>query len=139
MTVRRAWRLPLRHQACQGNEEKHAGDGLRALEGLVMRLQTCRRIFQAVVGAACQFFCLSRLENGAVGEPIPKEKDNMSLDNSNDYAWPSKGARLLRAQGDWNKAVSFADQEIARDVHIWDGYVRAGAALIEQCERLQER
>ncbi len=63
----------------------------------------------------------------------------MTLDNSNDYAWPSKDARLLRAQGDWNKAVSFADQEIARDVHILDGYVRACAALIEQCDRLQER
>ena len=63
----------------------------------------------------------------------------MILDDSIDFAWPSKGDRLLRAEGDWNRAVSFEDHEIARHVHIWDGYMRAGAALVEECERNDSR
>lgn len=59
----------------------------------------------------------------------------MMPDYSTGFAWPSEGDRLLRAKGEWDKAVRFADHEIARQVHIWDGYVEAGAALIEQCER----
>ncbi len=49
--------------------------------------------------------------------------------------WPAKGNRLLRVAGDWEKAVSFSHHRIARHVYIWDGYVRAGATLIDQCER----
>ena len=58
----------------------------------------------------------------------------MILDDPRDFAWPSKADRLLRPEGDWTKMVSFEHHDIARHVHIWDGYIRAGAALIEQCE-----
>ena len=49
--------------------------------------------------------------------------------------WPKKGDRLLRSADDWNGTVSFSDHPVARDVHIWSGYMRAGSILIEACER----
>lgn len=63
----------------------------------------------------------------------------MILDDPRYLAWPSKGDRLLRAEGEWNKAVSFENQEIARYVYIWEGYMHAGAALVEECERTDSR
>jgi hypothetical protein len=55
------------------------------------------------------------------------------------YKWPSRGDRLLRADDDWEKAVSFEDHPLARDVHIWEGYMRAGAALVDLCEQSGDR
>ena len=49
-------------------------------------------------------------------------------------AWPKKGDRLLRRADDWNGTVSFSNHPVARDVHIWSGYMRAGSILIESCE-----
>lgn len=50
------------------------------------------------------------------------------------YRWPSRGDRLLRDTNDWNRGVTFPQNELSRDVHLWSGYMRAGAALIEACD-----
>lgn len=52
-----------------------------------------------------------------------------------DYRWPKKGDRLLRRSDDWDRAVTFSDQPVARHVFIWGGYMRAGSALIDACQR----
>jgi hypothetical protein len=50
------------------------------------------------------------------------------------YRWPTRGDRLLRDAKDWNRGVTFPQDELSRDAHIWSGYMRAGAALIEACD-----
>lgn len=52
-----------------------------------------------------------------------------------EYRWPKKGDRLLRAVGDLVQGVTFAERVYERDVLIWDGYFKAGAMLVHQCER----
>jgi hypothetical protein len=52
-----------------------------------------------------------------------------------EYRWPEKGDRLLRASDDWQTAVSFTRYPTSRDAFIWDGYMTAGAALIDETER----
>ena len=52
-----------------------------------------------------------------------------------EYRWPKKGDRLLRAEDDWQRSVAFEERQISRHVHIWEGYMKAGAALVDQCER----
>ncbi|MHA1537911.1 MAG: hypothetical protein ACTSUD_10170 [Alphaproteobacteria bacterium] len=44
------------------------------------------------------------------------------------------GDRLLRDSEDWDRAVDFSRDEISRHVHIWTGYMGAGAALIDTCQ-----
>jgi hypothetical protein len=51
------------------------------------------------------------------------------------YRWPKKGDRLLRKTNDWNTGVGFSNDRVARHVHIWDGYMSAGEALVEDCRR----
>jgi len=51
------------------------------------------------------------------------------------YRWPRKGDRLLRASNDRNKGVEFSADPVSKHVHIWSGYIRAGAALIEECDQ----
>lgn len=51
------------------------------------------------------------------------------------YLWPKRGDRLLRATDDRDKAVTFSSRAFDRHVHIWSGYMRAGAALVEEAER----
>lgn len=51
------------------------------------------------------------------------------------YRWPKKGDRLLRKTNDWSTGVRFSNDCISRHVHIWDGYVDAGEALVEDCRR----
>jgi hypothetical protein len=58
----------------------------------------------------------------------------MTTEIDTNYKWPAKGDRLLRAENNWRKAITFDEHEIARHAHIWGGYIRAGAALIDQCE-----
>lgn len=53
------------------------------------------------------------------------------------YRWPEKGDRLLRDSEDCHRGVEFARSEIARHVHIWSGYMRAGEVLIGACQRDQ--
>jgi hypothetical protein len=50
-----------------------------------------------------------------------------------EYRWPKKGDRLLRQSGNWNEAVSFAEQQTTKHALLWDGYMTAGAALIDAC------
>lgn len=52
-----------------------------------------------------------------------------------DYRWPKKGDRLLRDSDNWDRGVEFSTHPVSRHVHIWSGYIRAGAALIEECAR----
>ena len=51
-----------------------------------------------------------------------------------DYRWPKKGDRLLRDSKDWDRGVEFSNDDISRHVFIWDGYTKAGAALIDACK-----
>lgn len=55
------------------------------------------------------------------------------------YRWPKVGDQLLRPEEEWDKSTSFSEDTMARDVHLWDGYMRAGALLIETCERDGDR
>jgi hypothetical protein len=55
------------------------------------------------------------------------------------YKWPKKGDRLLRAGTDWRRSVTFEEQQVTRHVFIWDGYMKAGAALIDQCKTAENR
>jgi hypothetical protein len=50
------------------------------------------------------------------------------------YRWPKKGDRLLRASEDWETAVNFEPHPMSRDAFLWDGYMTAGAALIDEAE-----
>jgi hypothetical protein len=52
-----------------------------------------------------------------------------------EYRWPKKGDRLLRPSDDPRTAVSFSPHQFSRDAFIWDGYMTAGAALIDEAER----
>ena len=56
------------------------------------------------------------------------------MDDVKEYRWPKKGDRLLRDADDWERGVEFSRDEISRHVHIWSGYMSAGAALIDACE-----
>src|SRR5215218_701822 len=49
--------------------------------------------------------------------------------------WPKKGDRLLKHSHDWDKGVEFDGDAYSRHVHIWSGYMRAGAALVDECQR----
>lgn len=51
------------------------------------------------------------------------------------YRWPKKGDRLLRASDNWDRGVEFSAHPVSRHVHIWNGYIRAGEALIEECAK----
>lgn len=54
--------------------------------------------------------------------------------------WPKKGDCLLRKTDDWKAGVSFSNDGMSRHVHIWDGYMSAGEALVEDCrQNPQER
>lgn len=56
------------------------------------------------------------------------------MEFESEFKWPKKGDRLLRDENNWQRAVTFTEHEIARDVHIWDGYMQAGAMLVEECQ-----
>lgn len=49
------------------------------------------------------------------------------------YRWPKKGDRLLRSSDDWQIGVEFSNHPISRHAHQWEGYMSAGAGLIELC------
>jgi hypothetical protein len=52
-----------------------------------------------------------------------------------EHRWPKKGDRLLKSSGDWGTSAGFESHQLARDAFIWDGYITAGAALIDETER----
>src|SRR5271170_7913980 len=49
--------------------------------------------------------------------------------------WPKKGDRLLPSTDDLKTAATFTPDQLARDAFIWDGYMTAGAAMIDEAER----
>lgn len=51
-----------------------------------------------------------------------------------EYRWPEKGDRLLVSSDEWQTAASFAPDQISREAFIWDGYMTAGAALIDEAQ-----
>jgi hypothetical protein len=54
--------------------------------------------------------------------------------------WPQKGDRFLRSTEDVKTAAMFTPHQLDRDAFIWEGYMTAGAALIDEAERrLQDR
>jgi hypothetical protein len=50
------------------------------------------------------------------------------------FRWPKEGDRLLR-QTDWDHGAGFSDNAFSRHIHIWDGYMSAGEALVEGLEQ----
>jgi hypothetical protein len=63
----------------------------------------------------------------------------MTIKIPTNYRWPRSGDRLLRAENDWQRGIVFEERDIARYVHIWEGYMKAGATLIEECQRSNSR
>lgn len=49
--------------------------------------------------------------------------------------WPRKGDRLLRPSSNWQDGVEFASRPISRHALQWDGFMSAGAGLVELCTR----
>ena len=49
------------------------------------------------------------------------------------HRWPRKGDRLLRPSNNWNDGVEFANHPTSRHALQWDGFMSAGAGLIELC------
>lgn len=49
--------------------------------------------------------------------------------------WPKAGDRLLKGADSWDQGIEFSQDEISRNAEIWAGYMRAGDALLETCER----
>src|SRR5260370_22626409 len=66
---------------------------------------------------------------------MARAKTFSDLLNPGPFLWPKKGDRLLRPGDDWDKQVSFSPHAFDRHVHIWSGYMRAGAALVGEAER----
>ena len=52
-----------------------------------------------------------------------------------EFRWPQPGDQLLRKATRWESGVRFADHPIARDSHIWDGYVRGASVLVDHCKQ----
>ena len=70
------------------------------------------------------------------GNKLSKHPKNTTglIDEVEEHRWPKSGDRLLRNSDDWNRGVGFSRDHISRHVHIWSGYMSAGAALIDVCE-----
>jgi hypothetical protein len=49
--------------------------------------------------------------------------------------WPKKGDRLLVSSNDPQTAASFAPHQVSREAFIWEGYMTAGAALIDEAQQ----
>ena len=64
----------------------------------------------------------------------PKRLDDLlNYFENREYRWPKKGDRLLRRSEDWSRGVEFSKHSISRHSILWDGYMSAGAGLIELC------
>jgi len=50
------------------------------------------------------------------------------------YRWPKKGDRLLQPSGDWDTSAALENHPTARDAFIWDGFMTAGGALVDETE-----
>lgn len=73
-----------------------------------------------------------------MSEEDQKEKKSVFTNPRNfiasEYRWPKEGDRLLRAKNDWERGVAFEEQKVVREVFMWDGYMKAGAALVDHYE-----
>jgi len=49
-----------------------------------------------------------------------------------EYRWPKGGDQLLRQPARREEGAQFTDFTRSREVFIWDGYMRAGAALVDR-------
>lgn len=59
----------------------------------------------------------------------------LHLVQPSNIAWPKTGDRLIKETKASSTPIGFSNDPISRQVFIWDGYTKAGRALIEQCER----
>ena len=48
---------------------------------------------------------------------------------------PKKGDRLLRSSDHWVMTAMYAQDRVMREVCLWQGYMKAGAALIDETQR----
>lgn len=64
---------------------------------------------------------------------MPMEKE-FAIGASARFRWPSTEDRLLRAEGDWDTAITFDEHHLPRHTHIWSGYMRAGAVMVDYCQ-----
>src|SRR5262245_10321655 len=62
----------------------------------------------------------------------PEEWENMLKPK---YRWPKQGEPLLHRWDAWTKGVGCSKQPITRHAYLWDGYLSAGAGLIELSTR----
>ena len=67
-----------------------------------------------------------------------KKSDSLFAESGNfiplDFRWPKKGDCLLRAEGGSPQNVTFEERGVTRHLFMWDGYMKAGAVLIDNCE-----
>jgi hypothetical protein len=93
-----------------------------------LRLRAFRT--QSVIG--CKLACSESRPYLSAMRKFPNTfSDILSIE----HRWPKKGERLLRPSADPLSAVSFTPHQFSRDAFIWDGYMTAGAALIDEAER----
>ena len=51
-----------------------------------------------------------------------------------EFRWPRTGDHLFVHATKWESSVRFSDHYIARDSHIWSGYMEAASVLIDHCQ-----
>ncbi len=104
-----------------------AGTGLHA-----PKRSTIRRGFVAVQRERITLYSDKGSTTSASMRKFPETfSDILTME----HRWPQKGDRLLKHGTDWDTSAGFASHQLARDAYIWDGYMTAGAALIDETER----
>lgn len=63
---------------------------------------------------------------------LPSSFADLREQSLNTSRWPQDGDRVLRRQ-DSGGGVAFAQTPVSRHVFLWDGYMKAGAGLVELC------
>jgi hypothetical protein len=63
------------------------------------------------------------------------DTESASLVLDREYLWPANGDRLFRTAYNWEKSVNFSNHRISRHIDIWNGYMRSGDILVEECSR----
>src|SRR6266849_4550002 len=115
------------HRTEGGLSAMAAGTGLHA-----PKRSTIRRGFVAVQRERITLYSDKGSTTSASMRNFPETfSDILTME----HRWPQKGDRLLKHGTDWDTSAGFASHQLARDAYIWDGYLTAGAALIEETER----
>jgi len=47
------------------------------------------------------------------------------------FSWPNKHDKLIRPENDFENAVYFSNDPISKHAHLWDGYMKAAAGLVD--------